>query len=151
MLLTEISRLQTMLQNRVIASRQHYLRLTLPDTYRNLIAAGIREDYSMGYVDAVGFRAGVAAPFNFYDLHEEQETNLRIFPFAFMDVTLMQYAKLTAQEAAIKVETLMNQVQATGGYFCAVWHNESLSGTGKWRGYRELFEWLNRVNPTSVL
>ncbi len=149
MLMEEISRLQNILQSKVVASRQHYLRIALPDTYRKLLAAGIREDYSMGYADAVGFRAGIAAPFNFYDLREELETNLRIFPFAFMDVTLLQYANLPAPQAKVVVETMLQRVKATGGYFSAVWHNESLTGTGKWLGYRDIFEWMNQFDDTS--
>lgn len=144
----EIERLQTILNDRVVASRQHYLRITLPETYRRLIAAGIHEDYSMGYADVVGFRAGIASPFFFYDLNAEAETSLRIFPFAFMDVTLRQYNNLPAAEAMLLVNELLEHVRSVGGYFSAVWHNESLNGRGRWEGYRELFEMLNQVAET---
>lgn len=38
-------------------SRQHYIRFSLPTTFRNLISCGIRDDYSMGYGSINGFRA----------------------------------------------------------------------------------------------
>ena len=38
-------------------------------------------------------------PFKFYDLKDESETELDIFPFAVMDVTLQQYLSLSPDEA----------------------------------------------------
>ncbi len=76
-------------------SRQHFLILRFPETYRRLAEMGIREDYSMGYASYPGFRAGTCSSFNFYDLTNESETDLVIFPFAVMDVTLQQYRALT--------------------------------------------------------
>ena len=64
-----------------------YLFLNLT---RILIDAGIAEDYSMGYPDEPGFRAGIARPYYFYDVAEDHQTNLKIFPFQVMDATLYQ-------------------------------------------------------------
>ena len=38
--------------------------------------------------DEPGFRAGIARSFRFYDIIEDKITDLRIFPFQVMDVTL---------------------------------------------------------------
>ena len=101
---------------------------------------GIKEDYSMGYASYPGFRAGTSSPFNFYDLAAEYETDLVIFPFAVMDVTLRQYLSLTPQEALDRIKNILQQVKQVEGTFLSLWHNESLSGQGIWKGWREVFE-----------
>jgi hypothetical protein len=121
-------------------SRQHFLILRFPETYRRLIEMGVKEDYSMGYASCPGFRAGTSSPFKFYDLKAECETGLVIFPFAVMDVTLQQYLSLTPHEARDRIKTLLQAVQRVNGTFISLWHNESLSGQGIWKGWREVFE-----------
>ena len=75
-------------RTRVTKSRQHFLAFELPTTYLKLIQSGILEDYSMGYASHLGFRAGICSPFRFYNLLEEKETDLVVYPFQVMDVTL---------------------------------------------------------------
>jgi hypothetical protein len=61
-------RLKKITHRDVTRSRQHFLKLSFPNTYRNLIDADIREDYTMGFSGEIGFRAGICTPFYFYDL-----------------------------------------------------------------------------------
>ena len=63
LLQAEYKRFSGLLGHETHISRQHFLLLSLPDTYRKLISLGIREDYSMGYASSVGFRAGTSRPF----------------------------------------------------------------------------------------
>lgn len=127
-----------------IISRQHFLMLRLPETYRKLLMAGITADYSMGYAGITGFRAGTCTPFPFYDLVADEPSNLTIFPFQAMDVTLKNYMKLNPDEAIHNVCTLMDEVKAVGGWFSIIWHNESVTGSGAWKEYRRVFEVINQ-------
>jgi hypothetical protein len=122
------------------ASRQHFLLLTLPDTYRHLLDLGIKEDYSMGYASFPGFRAGTGLPFRYYDLKNECETDLLIHPFQVMDVTMQQYLGLTPEEATLRIQNLISKIKAVKGTFTSLWHNESLSETGVWTGWQKVFE-----------
>jgi hypothetical protein len=140
----EKERLQVITGLKVELSRQHYLRLQFPETYRRLIAAGIIEDYTMGFHDMAGFRAGICTPYKFYDLEKEQEEPLTIFPFQVMDVTLRQYMKLSPEEAILKVESLIDEVRNVGGTFIGIWHNESVSSANEWKDYLKVFEFMNR-------
>jgi hypothetical protein len=138
-------RLERIINRSVFRSRQHYLRLSFPATYRKLLETGITEDYSMGFAGNVGFRAGICTPFLYYDLVNEKVTSLRVFPFQVMDVTLNQYLHLKPAEAMNKIELLMKEVDGVGGLFVAIWHNESLSEAGTWKNYRQVFETMNHL------
>jgi hypothetical protein len=140
LLQSEYRRFSLLLGYETHISRQHYLLLSLPDTYRKLISLGIREDYSMGYASSVGFRAGTTRPFRFYDMKDESETKLDVIPFAVMDVTLRQYLSLSPDKAMDMIIRLMDKVRVVGGTFTSLWHNESLSETGVWQGWRQVFE-----------
>jgi hypothetical protein len=101
---------------------------------------GIKEDYSMGYASCSGFRAGTCTSFLFYDLVSDCETNLVIHPFLVMDVTLKQYLGLNPGEALDRIYRLVEIVKAVNGTFTSLWHNESLSEHGVWKGWRSVFE-----------
>lgn len=141
----EIKRLVSVCNGSVNKSRQHFLMLSLPETYRNLIYSGITEDFSMGYADAPGFRAGICNSFNFYDLLAEQETNLRIFPFVVMDTTLRQYLQLTRDESLEKIRELVEKTRQVNGTFISLWHNESLSDEKEWKGWKSIYEDMVKI------
>lgn len=135
----EISRFESIVGKKPTQSRQHYLILNLPDTYRRLANAGISDDYSMGYASSPGFRAGTCSPFRFFDLKENKTTALTVHPFAVMDVTLRTYQKLDLEQSSKKIEKLMVNVAKIKGTFIGLWHNESLSDQAQWKGWRKIY------------
>ena len=147
----EIRRLNEILSVPVLHSRQHYLRFSLPETYRTLYDQGVRHEYSMGYADAPGFRAGTSLPFKWFDLQKNQATELFIHPFCAMDVTLSRYQKLSPTESIAMLNQLLDQIEDTGGMFHMLWHNETLSGRDNWRGWTSLWsEILHRAASKSI-
>jgi len=136
----EIKRLEMITKREVIRSRQHFLKLDLPTTYRRLIDLGIREDYSMGYASQVGFRAGTSLPFYFYDLDMETQTQLLIHPFAVMDGTLNEYLELPVDDAQYLVKDLMDRVKQVNGTFISLWHNETVSDNRHWKDWKQVYE-----------
>ena len=98
----------------------------------------------MGYSDEPGFRAGIARPFRFYDVIADNPTDLLIFPFQVMDITLSEYKKLNADEAKKLIGELIFQTKQAGGLFISIWHNTSLLDTSDCRKWRELFEFTLR-------
>ena len=94
----------------------------------------------MGYASEVGFRASICAPFYFYDLDFEAKTKLKIYPFAVMDVSLNLYLNLLPDEAIAECKTLIDEVNAVGGKFITLWHNQNLSNEKEWRGWVRVYE-----------
>ncbi|MBO9701689.1 MAG: polysaccharide deacetylase family protein [Sporocytophaga sp.] len=144
-LLTEKKRLESILSRQVTKSRQHYIKLTLPETYRNLLKAGIKEDYSMGYSTKIGFRAGTCSSFLFFDLEKNITTDLRIYPFAFMDSTLKFFLKVRSKEVINHVTPLVNDVKKVGGQLIFIFHNESLGNERQWKNWGEVYEKVIRL------
>lgn len=141
----EIRYLEEVVNKEITQSRQHFLKLALPTTYRNLIEEDITDDYSMGYAALPGFRAGICDSFNFYDLDIEVETKLRIHPFMVMDGTLKDYMDLTPTDAIEQIRKLILEVRKVNGTFTSLWHNEPLSNEKRWTGWRRVYEELLKL------
>ncbi|TKC00718.1 polysaccharide deacetylase family protein [Pedobacter cryophilus] len=123
-------------QTEITISRQHYLLLSLPKTYRDLIALGIKEDYTLAYADVAGFRAATCTPFFWYDLEKEEITSLLIHPTTVMDQTLRSYMSLSPAAAIQQIEELMWNVKKVNGTFISLWHNESVNNFGVWKDWK---------------
>lgn len=120
-------------------SRQHFLKLDLPETYRRLAALGITDDHSMGYAPEPGFRAGLATPFPWYDLPAERPLPLTVHPVTYMDGTLNVYQRRTPDEAIHVIDELAASVRAVGGTFSSIWHNDTVRDGEVWAGWRRVF------------
>jgi hypothetical protein len=136
----EYDRLNRITSIETLSSRFHFIKLSFPESYRNLVDAGIMEDYSMGYPDEAGFRAGIARPFRFYDIEKEIETSLTVFPFQVMDATLIKYKKLGPVESEGVISEMIDVTRKVGGTFISIWHNTSLLDNPEHKGWRLLFE-----------
>ncbi len=142
-LLQEKQHLENTINREVTDSRMHYILLSMPHTYRKLLHCGIKNDYSMGYPDAIGFRAGTAYSFAWYDLIEEQSTNLQIHPFCIMEATCKHYLNQTTEQAISRGNQLKSVIRESGGTFSFIFHNESLGKQKIWQGWNSVFEaWL---------
>jgi hypothetical protein len=138
----EKRRLEAIVLRQITSTRQHFLKLSFPKTYKHLLANQLTTDYSMGYADAIGFRASVAVPFYWYDLKKNTPTRLKIIPFQAMDVTLRQanYLNLSPEEAVKRVIALAQITKEVGGTFITLWHNSSFDTTNGWVGWKEAYE-----------
>lgn len=136
----EKTALEHALQQPVTQSRQHYLKLQLPQTYRNLIAIGIREDYSMGYASHPGFRAGTCTPFYWFDLEQDTATDLKIYPVVYMENAYAEDLGMPPEKALRHMITLTDTVRFYNGCHISIWHNHSVNDALLWKGWRSVFE-----------
>lgn len=131
----EKNHLEHLGQIAVNKSRFHYLRFSLPQSYRQLLKAGITEDYSMGFVQDSGFRAGTAFSFLWYDLLAEQQTPLKIHPFVVMDRTYKDYLAVTPEIALLDFSNFKKLCEVYGASCGLIWHNSSMDFEGEWKGW----------------
>lgn len=137
----ELYSLERVLRKDVNKSRQHYLKLSFPVTYRNLLELEITDDYSMGFSTHSGFRAGICTPFNFYDLELEVETQLTVHPFPFMDGNFIYGEKLNPEQAWEEIANYIRIYKKYGGELVTVWHNRLFSEKEpEWEGWNAVYE-----------
>jgi hypothetical protein len=136
----EIETLSGLVGTPITTSRQHYIRFTLPEGYRRVIDNGIRFDFSMGYGSINGFRASVASPFYWYDLEKEQQTDLLLFPFCYMEANSFYEQRQTAEQAFEEMRRYYATVKSVNGYFIMIWHNSFLGTDQLYKGWRDIYE-----------
>lgn len=123
-------------------SRQHFLKVKFPDTFRNLIAAGITDDYSLGFYDRLGFLNGMAISFPFFDVKDNKTTPLMLHPLLMMDSAAIQ--ELETEEKYQKgIEELVQEVKTVGGDMIALWHSNFMpKGSPELELFKETFEYM---------
>ena len=109
---------------RPLGHRYHYLRLDPHRNLRPLAELGLAYDTTLGFPDAVGFRAGIAHPFRPWDCDRDEPLDLIELPLAAMDATLAEerYLGLSAPAAWPRLERLLDWAAEHGGGFALLWH-----------------------------
>ncbi|WP_338356679.1 polysaccharide deacetylase family protein [Yeosuana marina] len=130
-------RMEAIINTSLTASRQSFSKLNLPESYRNLIELEIQEDYTMGYVNHIGFRAGTCTPFLFYDLDFEVQTPLKVWSYHLMDYALLKTKSLLDKKKVLN--EVIDEVKKVDGEFVPVFHNYTFSESDRWDGFKELF------------
>jgi hypothetical protein len=137
---TEISTLKKVTRKDVVYSRQHYIRMQLPETYRQLIKAGIQYDFSMGYGSINGFRASYCMPYKWFDLANNQCTSLSIFPFCYMDANAQFEEKLSPHQALKQMEHYCQVTRQVNGTLVTVFHNHLLTEQPAQAAWRHMYQ-----------
>ena len=141
----EIKRLEGITKREVTKSRQHFLKLTIPETYNQLVDLGIRDDYTMGFASAIGFRASICSAYTFYNLDTETILPIKIHPFAVMDATLFYYLKLSPAKSIAQISALIEEVKNVNGTFISLWHNDTFSNYKQWEGWESVYKEMIKV------
>ena len=117
-------RLEDIIKRPVTAALNHKYNLLLPDTYNHMVELEFKEDFSMGYPEALGFRAGTCTPFLFYDINFEITTPLLVHAYA---VSVQAFEKMKESEIEYKVLELKRQIDLVGGNLVTIFTNIDFS------------------------
>jgi hypothetical protein len=139
-LMEEVDELEKITGSPVKYSRQHYIRMTLPQTYRRLMDVGIEKDFSMGYGSRNGFRASIASSFYWYDLGTERKTGLMLFPFCFMDANSFYEDHLSPKAALAELMEYYRKIKQVNGLMVTIWHNNFFGTDPMFAGWKEVYE-----------
>ncbi len=135
----ELALFKKIIDKPLTRSRQHYIRLTLPATYRLLLLQGIKDDYSMGYGSINGFRASVASGFYWYDLEKNESTSLMLHPFCYMEANSFFEQQYTPEQAAEELQQYHNIVKCVNGQLITIFHNHFVTEQKEWVGWRNMY------------
>jgi len=94
----------------------------------------------MGFSGEPGFRAGIATPFRYFDLFRDETMPLTIHPVTIMDVVFRDHLHLSPENSIVRMKQLIDTVRSVNGECVTLWHNESLTGKGRWEGWNRVFE-----------
>ena len=94
----------------------------------------------MGYGSINGFLASVSTSFYWYDLEKEEQTDLLLYPFCYMEANSFFEEKFTPQQALDEMRHYYKEVKAVDGTLITLWHNTFLGTDEKFKGWREVYE-----------
>ncbi|MDX5506553.1 MAG: polysaccharide deacetylase family protein [Bacteroidota bacterium] len=140
-LVDEVKSLNAVLNMPVLHSRQHFLKMQFPKTFRQLVELGIQHEYSMGYASQPGFRASICTPFPFYDVELEEEVPLMMHPFSVMEYTFTENLRLSPDESLEEMKKYIDVTKRYSGEMITVWHNRTFSEKDQaWKGWNRVYE-----------
>ena len=102
-------------------------QFVIPDTYQYLLEQEVKMDFTIGYPNHPGFRAGTSHPFLFYDINYETQTPLQLFPLCLTMGQVFNPSKKTLNE--IKISQLKQTVTDASGHFVIGFSNVSFTST----------------------
>lgn len=126
---TEFNRMKKYCQNSTSKSRHHYLRWTEPGHIGFMEAAGITEDFTLGYADSVGFRVGTCRPYRFINPRTKQISNVIEHPMQIMECSLDAnvYMNLDYEKARDICFKIIKTVYKHNGELNLLFHNNQLA------------------------
>lgn len=142
-LTAECAALQRVAEAPIIGGRQHFLRFDVRTAWDAYQDAGLRYDSSLGYAEALGFRAGLCRPYRPFCVAGRQAYNLLEVPLVAMDTTLRTYLQVPVDEVWERLLPILQRVRDHRGAVAILWHNTHFAGH-KFAGYDEIYQRMIR-------
>ena len=136
-----------------IAGRAHYLQMDSQTSFQFWESQGIKIDESLGYPDAVGYRAGIAGPFRPFDRTKEGETSIISLPLIAMDSAI---ALRFGTDFEIAIDSMVHNLSVVGGTFSLLFHPgmfanpEHPETMGMYERILEIFQKYGAVSMTPL-
>jgi hypothetical protein len=109
--------------------REHYLRFDFAKSWDVMERAGFEYDTTVGTNDKIGFKTGLASPFN-PPSDSWAPMKLLEIPLVLMDTTLWGYLKLTEEQGASACAKMTESVRKVEGLLTLLWHQEAVRMKG---------------------
>jgi hypothetical protein len=124
----EREQIQALTRSSEVGVRMHWLFLD-SESARKLDEAGFFYDSTVGYNETVGYRAGTTQAFRPFGTKCLLELPLHI-----MDTALFypSHLHLSAEQAMIRVDAIVNDMRKFGGALMVNWHDRSIAPERLW-------------------
>ena len=132
-LAAEKSTLERVLEESIAGGRQHYLRLSVPESWRHHRDIGLTYDASFGSGTETGFQYGYRPIRPFDD-------DFLVFPLTIMEQALPNPARQPAA-ARDRCEELLFEAAANEAVMTVLWHPRCFNER-EFPGHRSLYRWL---------
>ena len=129
----EKSVLEDVLGGPVTGGRQHYLQLSVPETWQYHRAIGLAYDATLGSSTDCGFHAG-------YQPIRPFDDDFLVFPLTIMEQALPDPAS-NFEAARETCERLLQEAADNGAVMTVLWHPRYFNER-EFPGYRRLYQWL---------
>lgn len=116
--------------------------LGLPLHYGYLNELEIPHDYSMGYPESIGFRAGTCSSFLFYDINMEVTTPLTIHPYVFHT---QAYRTGESNNIQTEISKLIIELKKVDGTLRGIFKNRDFSEYSNAPYFYALLKQINEV------
>ena len=129
-----------------LEARHHFLRVSVPESWRFMEECGIKLDLSLSFADHAGFRCGVCCEYPLFDLVSGRRLKLREKPLVVMECSVLdaRYMGLGVGEKSFEfIKSLMNTVALFDGDFVLLWHNNRFEDAEETELYAKLIKCLN--------
>lgn len=114
--------------------------LNLPQLYNNYDTLEIGWDYSMGFSEEIGFRAGTCTPFLYYDLNFERISPLVLKPTACNSSSFETSLFLEVERT---LEQVKSDVEKVNGNLIMIYKNSDFEESEHEKKYFQLLEKMN--------
>ncbi len=135
----------------IVSIRQHCLHFDITKTPQAQSQAGFKYDTTFGSNRIIGFRNGLALPFQHYDLVKDKPLPILQIPLHIQDGALLRQNNLDlSPDIALKrSKELIDKVERVNGLVTLLWH-PNLCQNRKFPGwfwvYEELLKYISRKN-----
>ncbi len=135
----------------VLSTRQHWLNLSIRNTWQIQAEAGLKADTTLGFNDWPGFRAGIANPFYPYDFVSREGHRILEVPMVLMDGALFDHCRMGSKEALERSLKILEEVKKFNGCAAINWHQRTPSSDYKWYWlYKEILTWIKENNGEGI-
>lgn len=122
--------------------RQHYLRWSAPQTWRNYAEAGLDYDATLSYANVAGFRCGTCRPYTVFDAKKRKVLGIIEYPLIVMECSLLDesYMGYSYEEAREYIIELKHKCFRYKGSFVTLWHNSRFITKNDWSLYQTVLD-----------
>lgn len=111
-----------------IGFRNHLLNFDIQKSWSNLQKAGFIYDSTIGFSNNIGFRSGMAFPYNPYCNNENDFLNIFEIPLIIMDISFFKYLNYSYSEAIIAGKKIIDEAIRCNGLITILLHPNNFKG-----------------------